>query len=152
MNAGSEAYLIGGGIGSLAAAAFMIRDGGMRGENILILEAMPIVGGSLDGAGVREQGFSLRDGRMLTTVNTECMWNLYKTITSLTDKSKTEFDETVEFNEKDKANSMARLVDSRRAKMPVSSTGFSMQDGMELLKLVTAAQDPLGASCITDHL
>ena len=80
MNAGSEAYLIGGGICSLAAAAFMIRDGKVRGENISILEAMPIVGGSLDGAGVREQGFSLRDGRMLTTVNTECMWNLYKTI------------------------------------------------------------------------
>lgn len=126
MNAGSEAYLIGGGIGSLAAAAFMIRDGGMRGENILILEAMPIVGGSLDGAGDPKYGYSLRDGRMLTTVNTECMWNLYKTITSLTDKSKTAFDEAVEFNEKYKANSMAKLVDSRRAKVPVSSMGFSM--------------------------
>ena len=152
MNACSKAYLIGGGIGSLAAAAFMIRDGGMRGENILILEAMPIIGGSLDGAGDPEHGYSLRGGRMLTTDNYECMWNLYKTIPSLTDKSKSVFDETVEFNEKYKANSMARLVDSRRAKVQVSSMGFSMQDRMELLKLVTAAEDTLGASCITDHL
>ena len=34
----SKAYLLGGGIGSLAAAAFMIRDGGFSGENIFILD------------------------------------------------------------------------------------------------------------------
>ena len=47
----SKAYLVGGGIGSLAAAAFMIRDGGMSGANISILEASPVMGGSLDGTG-----------------------------------------------------------------------------------------------------
>ena len=31
-------YLVGGGIASLAAAAFLIRDGGVRGHNITILE------------------------------------------------------------------------------------------------------------------
>lgn len=35
----------------MAAAAFMIRDGGFAGENISILEALPVMGGSLDGAG-----------------------------------------------------------------------------------------------------
>ena len=42
------AYLVGGGIGSLSAAAFMIRDGGILGRNITIFEAMPVPGGSLD--------------------------------------------------------------------------------------------------------
>ena len=51
MNETSKAYLVGGGIGSLAAAAFMIRDGKLPGKNISILEAAPIMGGSLDGAG-----------------------------------------------------------------------------------------------------
>ena len=51
MSAKPKAYLVGGGIGSLAAAAFMIRDGNLPGENISILEAMPVMGGSLDGAG-----------------------------------------------------------------------------------------------------
>ncbi len=152
MNPESKAYFIGGGIGSLAAAAFLIRDGGIRGDNISILEAMPIIGGSLDGAGDPAHGYLLRGGRMLTTDNYECMWDLYKTIPSLTDKNKTVFDETVEFNEKYKANSMARLVDSRRAKVPVSSMGFSMQDRMELLKLVNADEEILGADCITDYL
>ncbi len=67
-----KAYLVGGGIGSLAAAAFMIRDGNVPGENISILEAAPIMGGSLDGAGNPKSGYSLRGGRMLTTDNYEC--------------------------------------------------------------------------------
>ncbi len=46
-----KAHLVGGGIGSLAAAAFMIRDGGVPGRNITIYEAMPVLGGSLDGGG-----------------------------------------------------------------------------------------------------
>ncbi len=152
MNAKSKAYLVGGGIGSLAAAAFMIRDGNLPGEHISILEATPIMGGSLDGAGDPANGYSLRGGRMLTTDNYECTWDLYKSIPSLSNTGKTVFDETVEFNEKHKAHSMARLVDRRRAKVPVTSMGFSMQDRMELLKLSNADEDTMGASCITDWL
>ena len=51
MNKRVKAYLVGGGIGSLAAAAFMIRDGGVLGADISILEASPVPGGSLDAAG-----------------------------------------------------------------------------------------------------
>ena len=152
MNTNAKAYLVGGGIGSLAAAAFMIRDGNFPGENISILEAAPMMGGSLDGAGDAAGGYSLRGGRMLTTDNYECTWDLYKSIPSLNNEGKTVFDETVEFNQKHKANSLARLVDSRRAKVPVTSMGFSMQDRIELLKLNNADEDVLGASCITDWL
>lgn len=50
MSTRRKAYIVGGGIGSLAAAAFMIRDGGMHGEDVSILEATPPMGGSLDTA------------------------------------------------------------------------------------------------------
>lgn len=148
----TKAYLVGGGIGSLAAAAFMIRDGGLPGGNISILEAAPILGGSLDGAGNPENGYSLRGGRMLTTDNYECTWDLFKTIPSLAGEGRTVFDETVEFNKKYRAHSLARLVDRRRAKVPVSSMGFSMHDRLELLKLSNADEESLGASRITDWL
>jgi len=128
MKTGRKAHLIGGGIGSLAAAAFMVRDGAMPGRNIWIFEQGLTLGGSLDGAQVPLGGYSLRGGRMLTTDNYECTWDLYKSIPSLTFEGKSVFDETVEFNEKHKAHSMARLVDSRRAKVAVTSMGFSMQD------------------------
>jgi oleate hydratase len=152
MSTGVQAWLVGGGIGSMAAAAFMIRDGGMPGASITILEAAPVMGGSLDGAGNATLGYSLRGGRMLTTDNYECTWDLYKTIPSLRDKSMSVFDETLAFNERHKAHSMARLVDRRRAKVPVSSMGFSMQDRVELLKLSSASEEDLGESRITDWL
>jgi oleate hydratase len=152
MNIQPKAYLVGGGIGSLAAAAFMIRDGGMPGKNISVLEALPVMGGSLDGNGDPAAGYSLRGGRMLTNDNYECTWDLFKSIPSLNHQGKSVFDETVEFNEKYKSNSMARLVDRRRAKVPVTSMGFSMEDRVELLLLSRSDEEGLGASRITDWL
>lgn len=35
--------MVGGGIGSLAAAAFMIRDGGIPGRNLTIYEAQQLL-------------------------------------------------------------------------------------------------------------
>jgi oleate hydratase len=83
MHTKSKAYLVGGGIGSLAATAFMIRDGDLPGENISILEAASVLGGSLGGAGDAVAGYHMRGGRMLTTGNYECTWDLYKSIPSL---------------------------------------------------------------------
>ncbi len=147
-----RAYLVGGGIGSLAAAAFMIRDGGMHGENITIFESLSQLGGSLDGAGNPQDGYSMRGGRMLTTDNYECTWDLFKTIPSLSDPSKTVFDEILAFNSRMKAHSKARLVDRNRAIVDVSSMGFSMTDRIELLKLTEAREEKLGTSVITDWL
>jgi oleate hydratase len=147
-----KAYLVGGGIGSLSAVAFMIRDGGMQGKNITIYEAMPILGGSLDGAGNPDDGYRMRGGRMLTTDNYECTWALFKTIPSITEPDKTVFDETIEFNERMKSNAQARLVDRNRAIVDVTSMGFTMQDRMEILKLTEASEEKLGTTRITDWL
>ena len=49
-----SAYLVGGGLASLAAAAFLVRDGHMAGDRITILEASTIGGGALDGGGNAE--------------------------------------------------------------------------------------------------
>jgi oleate hydratase len=152
MTSTRKAYFVGGGIGSLAAAAFLIRDGGMAGGQISILETGAVMGGSLDGAGDADRGYSMRGGRMLTTDNYECTWELFKSIPSLAQPGRSVFDETLEFNEKHVSHAMARLVDSRRAKVPVASMGFSMHDRVELLKLASADESALGNSCITDHL
>ena len=81
-----KAHFVGGGIGSLAAAAFMIRDAKVPGENIAVYEAMNVLGGALDGAGDAIEGYRLRGGRMLTSDNYECVWDLFKTIPSLDQK------------------------------------------------------------------
>ena len=46
-----KAYMVGRCIGSLAAVVFLICDGNVPGRNITIYEAMPVLGGSLDGDG-----------------------------------------------------------------------------------------------------
>jgi oleate hydratase len=152
MNTQRKAYLVGGGIGSLAAAAFMIRDGGMLGENITIYESLPLFGGSLDAAGNAELGYSMRGGRMLTTDNYECTWGLFKSIPSVITPSKTVYTETIEFNEKMVAHSQARLIDHHRAINDVSSMGFTMADRMELFTLTESSEEKLSNSVITDWL
>ena len=109
MSKDTKAILIGGGIGSLAAAAFMIRDGAMRGENITILEAAPVLGGSLDGAGNPTDGYRLRGGRMLTSDNYECTWDLFKSIPSLEFQNQSVFDETMAFNQKHKSHAFGAI-------------------------------------------
>src|SRR5712691_4493520 len=147
-----KAYFIGGGIGSLAGAAFLIRDGGVAGNNITIYEKLPLLGGSLDGARLPDGSYSLRGGRMLTTDHYECTWDLLSSIPSLEHPEQTVRDETVAFNLRHKAHSRARLVDRNRFKVDVSKMGFTMQDRMELLRLTEASEEKLGSSRITDWL
>ena len=144
--------MVGDGIGSLAAAAFMVRDAGVPGRNITIYEAAPVLGGSLDGSGNPADGYTLRGGRMLTTDNYECTWDLFRTIPSLHSPGKTVFKETIEFNEHHKSHSNARLVNRHNSKIDVRSMGFSMQDRIELAKLAAADEAKLGSSRITDWL
>ena len=152
MDNNRKATLVGGGIGNLAAAAFMVRDAGMDGRNITILDALPVMGGSLDACGSAASGYSLRGGRMLTTDNYECTWDLFKTIPSLTAPGSSVFDETLAFNERHRTHALARLVDRRAAKVGVPSMGFSMKDRIELLKLSSTDESELGSDRITDRL
>ncbi|MDL2357662.1 MAG: oleate hydratase [Pseudomonadota bacterium] len=152
MNKNTKAYLVGGGIGSLSAAAFMIRDAGIAGSNITIFESLPLPGGSLDGGGSASGGYTLRGGRMLTTDNYECTWDLFKSIPSLEHPGQSVYDETIAFNELNVPDSKARLVDRNRFKVDVSSMGFSMRDRLELVKLSEASEASLGTTSITDWL
>ena len=124
----------------------------MPGGNITIYEALSLLGGSLDGAGNPHDGYSMRGGRMLTTDNYECTWELFKSIPSLRDPHMSVFAETVEFNERIKSHSRARLIDGNRAIVDVSSMGFTMSDRLELVRIAEASEERLGASRITDWL
>lgn len=147
-----KAYFIGSGVGSLAGAAFLIRDGGVDGRNIIIYEELPTLGGSLDGTQFADGSYSLRGGRMLTTDHYECTWDLLSSIPSLEHPSQSVRDETVAFNLQHKSHSRARLVDRNRFKVDVSTMGFTMRDRMELIRLSEASEEKLGKSRITDWL
>lgn len=147
-----KAYFIGGGIGSLAGAAFLVRDAQLPGRDIVVYEAQPLVGGSLDGAQLANGAYSLRGGRMLTTDHYECTWDLLSSIPSLQHPGLSVRDETVAFNVENPAHSRARLVDRNRFKIDVSHMGFSARDRLELLRLTEASEETLGNGRITDWL
>jgi putative transposase len=81
------------------------------------------LGGSLDGNGNPTKGYTMRGGRMLTTDNYECTWDLFKSIPSLNSPAKTVFDETIAFNKLHKSHSQARLID-RHAEIADARTDF----------------------------
>ena len=93
-----QAYLIGGGLASLSAAAYLIQDGSFHGENIHIMEGMSILGGSNDGAGTMQNGFVCRGGRMLNEETYENFWDLFSSIPSLDWPGKSVTEEILNFD------------------------------------------------------
>ena len=71
-----RAFLIGGGLASMAAAAYLVRDCHFPGKQITIYEGMHILGGSNDGLGNAKTGFVCRGGRMLNEETYENFWEL----------------------------------------------------------------------------
>ena len=143
-----QVFLVGGGIASLAAAAFMIREGQLLGQKITIFEEMNKLGGALDGAGSPEQGYVLRGGRMIER-NYLCTYDLFSSIPTL-DGSGTVTQEIFAWNEMMKTSSNSRLVrDGKRETAPE----FGLRE-MHILTLEWLAIEPeamLGRSRIADH-
>jgi oleate hydratase len=145
-----KVYLVGGGIASLAAAAFLIRDGGLRGQNISIFDESGLAGGSLDGSGTPDAGYVIRGGRMFTDEAYTCTYDLLSSIPSLTNPDWTVRDEIRVFNEANPSHSRARLVRAG-AKVDVSTLGLSNRDRLDLIELMAASEESLGAKRIEDY-
>jgi len=144
----SNVYLVGSGIASLASATYLIKDAGVPGENIHILEQDDIPGGALDGSGDPEEGFIIRGGRMHEE-HFVCYWDLLSNIPSYDDPNVSVKDESFEFNSRYVSHAQARLLkDGKR--VDLSSFGLSMKDQADLLKLTFASENSLDNVQIKD--
>jgi oleate hydratase len=146
---GTHVYLVGGGIASLAAAVFLIRDGDIPGQNITILEQLDRLGGSLDGAGSPQSGYVLRGGRMIESKYL-CTYSLFSSIPTL-DGSKTVTQEIFDWNEVMKTFSKSRLVRGGRG---IDGPEFGLSE-KHILNLERVAAEPeamLGRNTIADEL
>jgi oleate hydratase len=146
---GTRAYLVGGGIASLASAAYLISVGGVPGENIHIFEETRRFGGSLDGAGSPEAGYSIRGGRMFTYEAYTCTFDLLSFIPSLGDPLVSVKDEIYAFNLLHVSHACARLVRGGK-KVDTSMMGFSNRDRLDLLQLMASSEEALGARRIEE--
>ncbi|WP_324290247.1 oleate hydratase [Streptomyces antarcticus] len=146
----SRAYLVGGGIASLAAAVFLVRDAGMPGENIRILEELPKAGGALDGGGAPGDGYVTRGGRMLEDEAYVCLWNLLDSIPTLGDETVSVLQETEEFNARWLTQANARLIGADGHVVDSSQLGFTTGDRVEMARLLTLPESVIGARRIED--
>lgn len=143
-------YFVGGGLASLAGAAYLVRDCGVEGKNIHILEGMKILGGSNDGAGNVDQGFICRGGRMLNEETYENFWELFSSIPSLDVKGKSVTEEILNFDHLHPTHAQARLVDKNGKILDVKSMGFNTADRLALGKLMITPEEKLDDMTIED--
>ncbi len=144
-------YMIGSGIGSLAAAVYLIRDAKVPGKNIRIFETLDVDGGSLDGAGDANKGYMIRGGRMLNIPTYECLQDIMSSIPSIEFQNISMEEEFLEFNEEFKTCSRARLVRRDGTKVDVTKMGFSSRDRREMEKLILLeTEKSLGAKKIEE--
>lgn len=149
-NSERHAYFVGGGLASLSGAVYLVEDGGFKGENIHIIEALPILGGSNDGAGSKEKGFICRGGRMLNEETYENFWDLTSRIPSLEVPNISVKDEILAFDHANPTHAHARLIDKDGNRLHVTDMGFNTQDRMKFLKLFFADENDLDNVTIRD--
>lgn len=145
----AHAYFVGGGIAALAGAAFLIRDADFPGENIHILEELPIVGGSMDGSGCPQAGYVIRGGRMLN-LSYLCTYGLFRSIPSLENPCRSVYDDIVDFNARVKTHANARLIRDGQI-LDVTSMSFSATDRIEILNLLTRQENRYYGLRINDY-
>ena len=144
-----EAHVVGGGIAGLAAAAFLIRDGNMPGENVHLYEKLDVFGGAMDGAGTPDEGYVIRGGRMFNFPAYECTWDLFRTIPSLEDSSISVKEEMNEFNEIHESYAETRLVEDG-THLDASQFELKMHHRISLVRLLLTPEERLGDTRIEE--
>ena len=145
-----SAYIVGSGLGALAAACFLVRDGQMKGKNVHILEKDPIPGGACDGFEYANLGYVMRGGREMDN-HFECMWDLFRSIPSIETEGVSVLDEYYWLNKKDPNSSLMRAT-VNRGKDAHTDKKFSLSDkgAMEILHLFFTPDEELYDKKITD--
>ena len=144
-----SAYLIGGGLASLAAACFLVRDAQMEGKRIHILEKESHPGGALDGDKMIA-GYVMRGGREMDN-HFECMWDLFRSIPSIETEGVSVLDEYYWLNKKDPNYSLCRATKNRGEDAKTENKfGLSDKGSMEIMKLFMTPDEDLANVKMTE--
>mgnify|MGYP001038975990 CR=1 FL=1 len=117
-----KAYMIGSGVGNLAAGVYLIRDGGWNGDQITMYglnthganDGAPVAN-YLDEYGVpplgNTQGFLAEGGRMLNEETFENLWDVLREVPSLDNPGQSVTDDILNFDHAHPTHDVARLMD-----------------------------------------
>lgn len=146
-----KAYIVGGGIGGLAAAFYLIRDAHMPPENITILEEMAVEGGSMDGSGNPEDGYIVRGGREMNW-NYDTLWDMFQDVPAVElPEGYSVLDEYRMVNDNDPNYSKARLMHNCGEIMDFTDFGLSKSQQREMLQLLLKRKEELDDITIEEY-
>ncbi|WNF90966.1 oleate hydratase [Vagococcus fluvialis] len=144
-----QAYLIGTGIGALAAGCFLIRDAHMEGSKITFLEQLDIPGGSLDGAVRQNAGYVARGGREMGHCF-EVLWSLFSSLPSTEDPEMSVLDYFFYTNYDDPNSSNCRVTKNRGERYDNGKFNLGMDLAKELAGFVNMSDKSLENKTIED--
>ncbi|PKL70652.1 MAG: oleate hydratase [Methanomicrobiales archaeon HGW-Methanomicrobiales-1] len=145
-----RAFLVGGGIGSLAAAFYLIHDGHMDGKQITVFENLSVLGGAMDGSGTAKNGFLVRGGREMEE-HYECSWDLFSHIPTIENPSRTVLEDLREVNLLDPNVAACRLMQNCGEKIERDTLGLSGHNIGQLRNLFMATEAEVEGMTIEEY-
>jgi oleate hydratase len=128
-----KAHIVGGGFGGLAAAAYLIRNAGVAGQDITIYDAAQRMGGGFSLSGSAESGYSLPAS--VFDAEFRCTFDLLQTIPSASDPAISVKDEFFAFNARHPFHDRAHIIDRNGHIVHGPHFGLSVRDGLDLVRL-----------------
>lgn len=144
-NGKRQAYLIGSGLGALATAFYMIRDGKMEGSTIHMLDSA-----KQERFHNVKKGFFCYEKGMLYESAHENFWDLFSHIPSLEMPSMSVTEEIMNFNHLHPIHAQARLIDGEGKRKHGKNMKFHRDERAALRKLMKTEEDVLQELTIED--
>ena len=136
-----KAHIVGGGFGGLAAAAYLVRDGGVSGQDITIYEADERMGGGFFLGGSATSGYNLPGS--VFDPEFRCAFDLLAEIPSVRDPAVSVKDEFFTFNQRHPFFDRAHIIDRNGAIVHEPHFGLTLSDGLALARLSLTSEAKL---------
>lgn len=145
-----KAYIVGSGLAGLTAAFYLIRDVGLKGENVYIFDRDSRAGGACDGYKDPKYGYYMRGGREMDN-HFEVMWDVFKDVPSKDDPNVTVLDEYYWLNKEDPNYSLCRATFNKGEQYPTGHDfTLDKEAQKQLLKLFLTDEKDLEDKKISD--
>jgi oleate hydratase len=144
-----KAHIVGGGFGGLAAAALLIQNAGVPGQDITIYETDNGLGGGFFLSGNAQSGYNLPGS--LFDKHFNCAFALLASIPTRADPNISVTDQFFAFNRKHPFVDQMHIVDRdlRRVHDPLRY-GLTLDDGLQLARLSMSSEASLDGQRIED--
>jgi oleate hydratase len=137
-----KAHIVGGGFGGLVAAAYLIRNAGMSGQDITICEASEQLGGAFPLAGSAATSYILPTGALFDA-EFRCTFDLLATIPSVDDPAISVKDDFFAFNKRYPFHDRAHIIDRDGHVVHSAHFGLSVRDRFDLVRLALTPETML---------